>query len=142
MPQAELPEGCSLLPLTIKGDERGSLIAIEQCRQVPFEIARVYYLYGTLPGVVRGLHAHRRLRQMAIAVAGSCTMLLDDGIERVSLVLDDPASGLLLGPNVWHEMSDFSPDCVLMVLADAPYDESDYIRDYDAFLSHVGSRPT
>ena len=139
MPQAQLPKGCSLLPLTIKGDDRGSLIVIEQGQQVPFEIARVYYLCGTLPGVTRGLHAHRRLTQMAVAVAGSCTMLLDDGTERVSLVLDDPASGLLLAANVWHEMSDFSPDCVLMVLADAPYDESDYIRDYDAFLSQLGA---
>ncbi len=139
MSQAELPEGCSLLPLTIKGDERGSLIAIEQHREAPFEIARIYYIFGTGAEVVRGCHAHLRLKQMAVAVAGSCKMLVDDGTKRVSLALDDPSTALLLGPNVWREMSDFSPDCVLLVLADAPYDETDYIRDYDAFLSHVGA---
>jgi dTDP-4-dehydrorhamnose 3,5-epimerase-like enzyme len=137
MSQAELPQGCSLLPLTIRGDDRGSLIAIEERRHVPFDIARMYYIFGTRSGVVRGRHAHLRLTQLLVAVAGSCTMSLDDGAMRTSLVLNEPATGLLLGPNVWREMSDFSPDCVLMVLADAPYDEADYIRDYDAFLAHA-----
>jgi dTDP-4-dehydrorhamnose 3,5-epimerase-like enzyme len=129
-----LPDGCSLVPLTARGDERGSLVAIEQHRDVPFAIARVYYLFGTREGVTRGLHAHRALRQFAIAVRGSCTMLLDDGSVRGTLRLDDSAVGLMLPPMVWHEMSAFSEDCVLMVLADAPYDEGDYIRDYDRFL--------
>jgi dTDP-4-dehydrorhamnose 3,5-epimerase-like enzyme len=133
MTQGELPGGCALIPLAIKGDDRGSLIALEQGREVPFDIARAYYLYGTGQGVTRGLHAHKRLRQLAVAVAGSCTMLLDDGASRVSIKLDDPATALLMGPMVWREMSDFTADCVLMVLADAAYDEADYIRDYDAF---------
>ena len=133
--QEELPGQCTLVPLTIKGDERGSLVAIEQQRDAPFDIARVYYLFGTRPGVTRGLHAHRRLRQMAVALAGSCTMLLDDGERRASIRLDGPTTGLLLPPLVWHEMSDFSPECVLMVVADAPYDESEYIRDYSEFLA-------
>lgn len=133
MPQS-LPDGCSLVPLTVKGDARGSLVAIEQS-DVPFPIARVYYLFGTGADVTRGLHAHRRLRQMAIAVQGRCTMTLDDGELLSSLELGDPATGLLLPPMVWHEMSGFSADCVLLVLADAPYDEGDYIRDYDEFLA-------
>ena len=133
-----LPGGCALIPLAIKGDERGSLIAIEQCRDVPFELARVYYLFGTVQGVTRGLHAHRELHQFAIAVSGSCNMLLDDGSERTTLRLGDPAKGLLLRPLVWHEMSDFSSDCVLMVVADAPYDEADYIRNYQEFLAIAG----
>ena len=81
-----LPGGCALIPLAIKGDERGSLIAIEQCRDVPFELARVYYLFGTVQGVTRGLHAHRELHQFAIAVSGSCNMLLDDGSELAHFV--------------------------------------------------------
>ena len=129
-----LPSGCSLVPLTIRGDHRGSLVAIEQHSEVPFAIARVYYLYATREGVVRGLHAHRTLRQFAVAVRGSCTMVLDDGAKRATLQLDDPSLGLLIGPMVWREMSDFSDDCVLMVLADAPYDDADYVRDYDRFL--------
>ena len=130
---AALPAGCRLIPLTVKGDDRGSLIAIEGGHDVPFAIARVYYVYATTPGTVRGLHAHRALNQMAVAVAGSCTMLLDDGQRRSKVRLDDCAIALTVPPMVWHEMSDFSADCVLMVIADAAYDERDYIRDYATF---------
>ena len=135
----ELLTGCRLVPLAVRGDDRGSLVAIEGGRDVPFAIARVYYVYATTPGVTRGLHAHRALNQLAVAVAGSCTMLLDDGTQRVTVRLDDPAVGLTMGPMIWREMSDFSPDCVLMVLADAAYDEADYIRDYDAFLAYANA---
>jgi dTDP-4-dehydrorhamnose 3,5-epimerase-like enzyme len=131
----KLPAGCFLLPLTARGDDRGLLVAIEAQVDVPFRIARVYHVYATSPGVVRGLHAHRALNQLAVAVQGSCTMLLDDGATKVSLRLDDQATGLTLPPMVWHEMSDFSDDCVLMVLADAAYDEADYIRDYAEFTA-------
>lgn len=131
----DLPKGCRLIPLAVRGDERGRLVAIENDDDIPFAIARVYYVYATTPGVTRGLHAHRALNQMAVAVAGSCNMLLDDGTKRVPVRLDDPAVGLTLPPMVWHEMSEFSPDCVLMVLADAAYDEADYIRDYAEFLA-------
>ena len=130
-----LPKGCRLIPLALRGDERGRLVAIEGLSDVPFAIARVYYVYATTPGTTRGLHAHRALNQLAVAVAGSCTMLLDDGAGQVEVRLDDPATGLTLPPMVWHEMKDFSPHCVLMVLADAVYDEADYIRDYGAFLT-------
>ena len=129
----DLPPGCRLIPLSVRGDERGRLVAIEAASDVPFAIARVYYVYATTPGTTRGLHAHRALNQLAVAVAGSCTMLLDDGTKRMSVRLDDPGVGLTLPPMVWHEMSDFSDDCVLMVLADAVYDEADYIRDYAEF---------
>ena len=132
-----LPGNCRLLPLTARGDDRGLLVAVEGQREVPFAIARVYHVYATLPGVVRGLHAHRALNQLAVAVQGSCMMLLDDGIDRVSVRIDDPAIGLTLPPMVWHEMSEFSDDCVLMVLADAGYDEADYIRDYGEFSAMV-----
>jgi dTDP-4-dehydrorhamnose 3,5-epimerase-like enzyme len=128
---------CSLHPLAVRGDERGSLIALETARDVPFEIARVYFVYATLPGVDRGFHAHRTLRQLAVCVNGSCTMVLDDGSRRIEVPLDKPDLALSIGPMVWHEMRDFSPQCVLMVLADAPYEEKDYIRQYDAFLKLV-----
>ena len=131
----DLLPGCRLIPLAVRGDERGRLVAIEGASDIPFAIARVYYVYATKPGVTRGLHAHRALHQMAVAVTGSCTMLLDDGARRMTARLDGPAVGLTLPPMVWHEMSDFSADCVLMVLADAAYDESDYIRDYGEFLA-------
>lgn len=124
---------------TVRGDARGNLIAIEGARDVPFDIARVYYLYGTEAGVARGFHAHHTLRQWAVCVAGSCTMLLDDGLTRETVTLDDPSAGIAIPPMVWHEMSDFAPGTVLLVLADQHYDEADYIRDYDAFRTALGT---
>jgi len=131
--ERNLPEGCRLISLSVRGDERGSLIPLERATGVPFDIARVYFIYGTQPGVSRGFHAHRQLRQLAICIAGSCTMVLDDGRKRTELRLDRPDAALEIGPMIWHEMHDFSPDCVIVVAADAPYSEGDYIRDYAEF---------
>lgn len=126
-----------LLKFDIKGDHRGSLIALESLRNIPFEIKRVYYLFGTKEGVRRGYHAHKKLKQVAICVSGSCKFLLDDGIEKVIIELNNPDEGLLIEGLVWREMFDFTPDCVLMVLADDYYNEGDYIRDYKRFLEVV-----
>ncbi|MBS4689684.1 WxcM-like domain-containing protein [Aeromonas sobria] len=123
-----------LIPLQAHGDDRGSLIALEEGKNIPFPVKRVYYLFKTKEGVRRGFHAHKALKQVAIAVRGSCRFVLDDGNERVEVLLDDPAHGLLIESFMWREMYEFSEDCVLMVLADQLYDESDYIRDYDEFL--------
>ncbi|MGA4365133.1 sugar 3,4-ketoisomerase [Pantoea ananatis] len=126
-----------IIPLQTHGDERGSLVSLEHENNIPFEIKRVYYMFNTGKGVKRGFHAHRRLKQVAIAVRGSCRFILDDGNERVSLLLDNPAQGLVIESFVWREMVDFSEDCVLMVLANEHYDESDYVRNYEEFLSSV-----
>jgi dTDP-4-dehydrorhamnose 3,5-epimerase-like enzyme len=119
------------------GDDRGSLIAIEEGYNAPFDIKRVYYIFDTKKGVERGFHAHINLKQIAIAVKGSCTFVIDDGINREELQLNSPNQGLLIEGLIWREMKDFSQDCVLVVLASEHYDESDYIRDYDAFLKEV-----
>lgn len=119
------------------GDERGSLVAIEANKHIPFEVKRVYYIFGTQPGVSRGFHAHKNLQQLAVCVTGKCHMLLDDGINKESVWLDSPTKGLLIGNNVWREMHEFSDDCVLLVLASEHFDESDYIRDYSEFCSAV-----
>lgn len=124
-----------LIQLQKHGDERGSLIALEDQKNVPFTIRRVYYMFGTEPGVRRGFHAHKQLKQLAIVVRGSCRFLLDDGKEKIEILLDNPAQGLLIESMMWREMYDFSPDCVLMVLADAHYNEADYVRDYNEFKS-------
>lgn len=126
-----------IIQLQKHGDDRGALVSLEDQRNVPFEIKRVYYLFETEEGIKRGLHAHRNLRQLVIAVRGHCRFLLDNGKERVELFLDDPAQGLLIDSMIWREMSEFSADCVLMVLANAHYNESDYIRDYKEFLEIV-----
>ncbi|MCW0941595.1 sugar 3,4-ketoisomerase [Citrobacter freundii] len=121
------------IPLQVHGDDRGALISLEREKNIPFDIRRVYYIFDTKAGVTRGYHAHLKLKQVAIAVKGSCRFILDDGNERVSVMLDNPTQGLLINSFIWREMTDFSDDCVLMVLADMKYEESDYIRDYSTF---------
>jgi dTDP-4-dehydrorhamnose 3,5-epimerase-like enzyme len=127
-----------LIEAPVIGDERGSLISLEQMsKQVPFEIKRVYYIFGTQRGVRRGQHAHKYLEQAAFCVNGSCKFLLDDGAVKQELVLDHPGKGLYIGSMVWREMFDFSKDCVLMVLASDHYDERDYVRNYKDFTQVV-----
>jgi len=121
------------IELERRGDELGWLIALEAERNIPFPIRRAYYIFGTLPGVRRGRHAHFKLRQVMVCLAGRCTVLLDDGRTAEEVEMAGNERGLLLEPMIWHEMYDFSPDCVLLVLADGWYDTSDYIRDYAAF---------
>lgn len=120
------------------GDERGQLIALEEGRDIPFQIKRVYYMYDTGRGVHRGFHAHKKLEQILVCVSGSCTVLLDSGSEKKEVFLEKPYEGLYIPPSTWREMYDFSPDAVLVVLASELYDESDYIRDYDEFLEYMG----
>jgi len=124
-----------LIQLQRHGDDRGMLVALEEGKNVPFSIKRVYYLFGTKDQVRRGFHAHRDLKQLAIAVRGSVKFHLDDGREKIDVLLNDPGQGLLLDKMIWREMFDFSEDCVLMVLADKLYDSDDYIRDYEKFSS-------
>lgn len=116
------------------GDERGQLVAIEEFKDIPFRVKRVYYLYDTLDGVVRGLHAHRTLEQILVCISGSCKIRLDDGTDKKIVPLEKPYEGLYIGRMVWREMYDFSPGAVLLVFASDLYDEKDYIRDYDEFL--------
>lgn len=122
------------------GDERGQLVALEEFNDIPFAIKRVYYMYDTGIGVIRGNHAHRKLQQVLICVHGSCRITLDDGSEKKDIILKKPNEGVYLPNLIWREMYDFSPDAVLLVLASEPYDDNDYIRDYSEFLSCVSGR--
>ena len=119
------------------GDDRGSLVALEAARTIPFDIKRVYYIFGTKESVARGFHAHRKLKQVAVCVTGKCRMLLDNGRTRESFWLDSPTKGVVIDDLTWREMHDFSSDCVLLVLASEYYDEKDYIRDYAEFIRQV-----
>ncbi|QQN88048.1 FdtA/QdtA family cupin domain-containing protein [Acinetobacter variabilis] len=116
------------------GDERGSLVALETGKTVPFDIKRVYYIFATQKNVARGFHAHKNLKQIAVCVTGKCRMVLDNGKIRQDAWLDSPTKGLLISDLVWREMHDFSEDCVLLVLASEHYDENDYIRHYEDFV--------
>lgn len=119
------------------GDDRGQLVALEEWKDIPFEIKRVYYMYDTKNGVRRGFHAHKSLEQILICIHGSCKILLDNGSEKKIVPLESPYEGLYVSNAMWREMYDFSPDAVLMVLASDYYKEEDYIRDYDEFLSYI-----
>lgn len=119
------------------GDERGMLVALEECKDIPFEIKRVYYLYDTKEGVRRGFHAHKSLEQILVCIHGSCKILLDNGTEKKVVSLEKPYEGLYIANDIWREMYDFSSDAVLLVLASDFYKEEDYIRDYDVFKKEI-----
>ena len=114
-------------------ERRGSLTFIEGGRHVPFDIARVYYLYDVPASATRAGHAHHRLTQLIIATSGSFDVNLDNGFEKGTIHLDRPYRGLLLRPMVWRTIDSFSGRALCLVIASIPYDEADYIHDYDAF---------
>lgn len=119
------------------GDGRGSLVALEGYKNVPFDIKRAYCIFGTKEGVSRGFHAHRNLKQIAVCVTGSCRFVLDDGKKKEEVILDSATKGLLIEDLIWREIYDFSHDCVLVVLASEYFDESDYIRNYSEFIEEI-----
>lgn len=119
------------------GDERGSLVAVESFKDIPFDIKRVYYIYGNSGDIRRGFHAHKQLQQVLICVSGSCKILMDDGEEKQDVLLESPDIGLVVDKKIWHEMHEFSKDCILLALASDIYDESDYIRNYNDFINCI-----
>lgn len=125
-----------IINFEIKGDEKGSLIALEENKNIPFNIKRVYYIFGTKENVKRGFHAHKKLKQVAVCLHGACKFILDDGMSREEVQLNSPDKGLIIDEMTWREMYDFSEDCVLIVLASELYDENDYIRDYKEFIRY------
>ena len=129
----------NLINFNVLGDERGQLVALEEMNNIPFKIKRVYYLTGTKPGVARGFHAHKKLSQVAVCVAGKCLMILDDGVRKEEVWLDSPDKGVLIENMVWREMHHFSEDCVLLVVASELYDETDYIRDFSEFVRLISN---
>lgn len=121
-------------------DNRGTLVVMEGGRDLPFEVRRVYTMFGLHPKAVRGAHAHRQQKQVIQCLAGSCRLTLDDGHEPITVRLDEPARGLLLAPQVWHELRDFSADCVLLVTADGHFDPADVVTDRAEFLALAEAR--
>lgn len=127
-------DDCRLFQLPKIEDRRGNLTFIESRRHVPFDIQRVYYLYDVPGGAERGGHAHRNLHQFIVAMSGSFDVKIDDGSRRATFHLNRSYSGLYLCPMIWREIDNFSSASVCMVVASAPYDEADYLRDYDDFV--------
>ena len=122
------------------GDERGQLIALEEFRDIPFRIKRVYFMYDTREGIIRGYHAHKTLEQILVCIHGSCKIKLDNGKETKIVPLEKPYEGLYVPPGMWREMFDFSPEAVLLVLASELYDVDDYIRDYEEFKRYIAQK--
>ena len=119
-------------------DRRGNLSVVEEFKNVPFHIARAYWLYDVPAGAMRGGHAHKRLKQLLIALSGWFTVTLTDGHEKRKILLNRPYQGLLIETGIWRTIDDFSSGAVCLVLASELYDESDYIYDYEEFLKYKG----
>lgn len=118
-------------------DQRGSLISFEEKKNIPFGIKRVYFLYNNDKDLSRGFHAHIKLKQVLVCITGSCEIIIDDGNSRTNYELNNSEEGLYIEGCLWREIHHISDHCVLAVLASEYYDENDYIRDYDKFLSHL-----
>jgi len=119
-------------------DPRGNLTVAEGATVVPFDIKRAYWVYDVPGGESRGGHAHKRLRQVVVALSGSFTVTLDNGRERRTVLLNHPWQGLVIETNIWRTLDDFSSGAVCLVLASDHFEEDDYIYDYDEFLDYVG----
>jgi dTDP-4-dehydrorhamnose 3,5-epimerase-like enzyme len=128
---------CSLIDLPRVNDPRGNLTFIEGGRHVPFDLKRIFYLYDVPGGAMRAGHALKRCHQFIVATSGSFDVILDDGAERKRFQLNRSYYGLYVPPLVWREIDNFSSNSVCVVLASETYDESDYYRDYEDFLSAV-----
>lgn len=120
------------------GDERGNLVAIEGNQDIPFDIQRVFYMYGTDSTMVRGEHANRDSEFVLINVAGSSRIVLKDGLgHEESVILDKPRMGVYIPKMIWKEMCDFSSDSVILCLTNTHYNGKEYIRDYAEFEREV-----
>lgn len=114
-------------------DERGNLIPIEFPKNLPFEIKRIYYIYGVPNNLERGFHSHRELEQILISLGGSVKIRTKNPFEEEIYCLSDPSTALYIGPYIWREMYDFDENTTLLVLASKEYDENDYLKDYDEY---------
>lgn len=120
-------------------DELGALGVIEKNNVFPFDIKRVYFLYDVPANATRGSHAHKRLKQLIIAIAGSFTVTLNDSRSSHDFLLDSPDKGLTVPPGYWRTLTDFTSGSAALVLASEEYTTSDYIRDYDEFVAWAQS---
>lgn len=126
---------CLLIPLPKIITEAGSITAINGLADLPFEINRVYYLYDVPGGIDRGGHAHKELQQLIVAASGSFDLVINDGQQKMMFNLNRPFWGVLMPSGLWRELTNFSSGSICLVLASHGYDESDYIRDYNKFIS-------
>jgi dTDP-4-dehydrorhamnose 3,5-epimerase-like enzyme len=134
----KLSDICKILNFNDLGDERGNLVVIEGEESVPFEIKRVFYIYGSDATVMRGQHANRESEFVLVNVSGTSKVRIDNGHEQYIVELNKPRMGLYIPKMIWKDMYDFSPDSVLLVLASTHYDGNEYIRNYEEYLQIIG----
>lgn len=132
-----LKERCKILNFNDLGDERGKLVVIEGNQSIPFDIKRVFYIYGSDSEVIRGQHANRESEFVLINVAGTSKVRITDGNEEFVVELNKPMMGVYIPKMVWKDMYAFSSDSVLLVLASTHYDGKEYIRDFDKYVKEV-----
>jgi hypothetical protein len=126
---------CSIIEMDKHHHDTGNITVIENNKTIPFKIKRAYYLYDVPGGEERGGHAHKILSQLIVAASGSFDVVLNDGNVKRTFTLNRPYHGLLVVPGIWRELNNFSSGAVCLVMASEPYDEKDYIRDYNEFLN-------
>ena len=132
-----LATGCKLIDFAEFGDERGKLVVIEGGTDIPFQIRRTFYIYGSDMNVVRGKHANRKSEFVLINIGGTSKVRVDNGKQSEIIELNRPHSGIYIPKMIWKDMYDFSEDSILLVLSSEHYDESEYIRDYDEYVREV-----
>ena len=133
-----LEEQIKILEFKDFGDDRGNLVVVEGGEDIPFELKRVFYIYGSDTEVVRGQHANRETEFVLINVSGTSKVRVDNGFESTVVELNRPRMGIYIPTMVWKDMYDFSEDSILLVLASEHYDGREYIRDYEAYIAEVG----
>ena len=129
-------DDCKIIQLSKHHRPQGNLTVVENGKDVPFDVKRVYYLYDVPGGATRGGHAHRELSQLIVAVSGCFSVMLDDGHNKRVFQLNRSNVGIYIAPGIWRVLDDFSSGSVCLVLASEKYDASDYIYDYDEFVSY------
>lgn len=137
---SNINESGRIIDLHKEIDRRGNLTVVEQMKDIPFNISRVYWVYDVPGGKNRGGHAHKHCRELLVAASGSFNVTLDNGYEKRTFFLNHPYQGLLINTNVWRTLDDFSSGALCLVIAEDPFSEEDYIRDYDDFIAFVKAK--
>lgn len=137
MPTKFKVSDCRVVDLPKIYNEQGSITALENSKDIPFAVERIYYLYDVPSSSERGGHAHYDLEQYVIAACGSFTFILDDGVSKKEIFLNNPSKALYIKKGIWREIKDFSSGAICLVLASHTYDENDYIRDYEEYLKYI-----
>lgn len=137
---SNINESGRIIDLHKEIDRRGNLTVVEQMKDIPFNISRVYWVYDVPGGKNRGGHAHKHCRELLVAASGSFNVTLDNGYEKRTFFLNHPYQGLLINTNVWRTLDDFSSGALCLVIAEDPFSEEDYIRDYEDFIAFIKAK--